>query len=205
MEAGGHLATEDLLAVCDGTVSARRLLIVGTEILFETHSITEDNERGFATGWLPGRLSSSGRELARELGRRRRDDGFSAVFTSDLGRAVETTELAFGSVDVPVLHDWRLRECDFGYLNGAPRRDVHDDRRRWLDTPYAGGESWRQAVRRVAGFLIDVPTRWDGQRVLIIGHVATRWALDHELRGAGLEALMDEDFAWQEGWEYQLG
>ena len=25
------------------------------EIVFETHALSEDNERGIATGWLPGR------------------------------------------------------------------------------------------------------------------------------------------------------
>jgi hypothetical protein len=30
-------------------------LVVTTTIVFETHSITEDNEGGFATGWMPGR------------------------------------------------------------------------------------------------------------------------------------------------------
>jgi glycolate oxidase iron-sulfur subunit len=38
------------------------------ELVYETHSLTLDNERGFATGWLPGELSPNGRELARELG-----------------------------------------------------------------------------------------------------------------------------------------
>jgi len=28
------------------------------EIVFETHCLSEDNERGIATGWLPGRLSA---------------------------------------------------------------------------------------------------------------------------------------------------
>jgi broad specificity phosphatase PhoE len=60
-------------------------------------------------------------------------------------------------------------------------------------------------VRRAAGFLLDVPTRWDGKRILIVGHVATKFALDQELRGVELEVLLDEDFDWQEGWEYQLG
>ncbi len=40
-------------------------------IVFETHSTTEDNERGIATGWLPGRLSAAGRAQAAELARRR--------------------------------------------------------------------------------------------------------------------------------------
>ncbi|MGI8418478.1 MAG: histidine phosphatase family protein [Nakamurella sp.] len=177
---------------------------MSTSIVFETHSITEDNERGVATGWLPGRLSDVGRELAGELGVRRRDDGLAAVFTSDLRRAVDTTSLAFPSAELPVLADWRLRECDFGLLNGATREDVHGARGRWLDSPYPGGESWRQAVQRVSGFLHDVGTRWDGARILVVGHVATRWALDHQLGGVPLEELVDEDFSWQPGWEYQL-
>ena len=54
----------------------------------------------------------------------------------------------------------------------------------------------------MARFLDDLPSRWDGQRVLVIGHVATRWALDHVLGGVPLEDLAAADFAWQPGWEY---
>jgi broad specificity phosphatase PhoE len=174
------------------------------EIVFETHSTTEDNEMGLATGWLPGRLSVAGRENAVALGVRRRDDGLAAVFTSDLGRAVETVALAFAGSSVPVLHDWRLRECDYGDRNGRPRSEVHDVAREHLDTPYPGGESWRQAVARVGRFLDDLPLRWVGQRVLIVGHGATRFGLDHFIDGRSLEELIDEPFAWQEGWEYRV-
>ena len=38
------------------------------ELVFETHSTTEDNERGRATGWLPGWLSQQGTVQARQLG-----------------------------------------------------------------------------------------------------------------------------------------
>ena len=38
------------------------------ELVFETHSITVDNEEGRATGWWPGRLSDQGRALAARLG-----------------------------------------------------------------------------------------------------------------------------------------
>jgi 2,3-bisphosphoglycerate-dependent phosphoglycerate mutase len=68
---------------------------VTTEIVFETHSITVDNEQGRATGWLPGQLSAQGQALARQLGRRREDDGITAVFTSDLARAAQTASIAF--------------------------------------------------------------------------------------------------------------
>jgi 2,3-bisphosphoglycerate-dependent phosphoglycerate mutase len=174
------------------------------EIVFETHSWSEDNDRGIATGWNAGRLSDRGRELAVELGRRRRSEAIQTVFTSDLGRAVETTEVAFAGSAAVILHDWRLRECDYGDLNGAPAEVVHRDRRRYLDEAYPGGESWRQAVERASRFLADLPPRWIGKRILVIGHVATRWALDQAINGQPLDTLIDADFGWQEGWEYTL-
>ncbi|MEU4536982.1 histidine phosphatase family protein [Streptosporangium sp. NPDC023825] len=174
------------------------------EIVFETHSWSEDNDRGIATGWLPGRLSERGRHLAGELGERRHEDGLAAVFTSDLARAAETTSLAFAGTDIPILHDWRLRECDYGAGNGMPAIRLHRNRSEHLDTPYPGGESWRQAVRRVGRFLDDLPLRWSDTRVLVIGHVATRWAFDHLIDDVPLEKLVDADFGWREGWEYRL-
>jgi len=176
---------------------------VAVRIVFETHSFSEDNERGIATGWLPGRLSERGRRAAQELGERRRADGVDALFVSDLWRAVETAQLAFADCAVPMLLDWRLRECDYGELNGAPGPVVHD-RAAYLDTPYPGGESWRDAVSRVGRVLPDLASRWDGGRVLVIGHVATRWGFEHSLLGTPLEQLASEDFAWREGWEYVL-
>ena len=172
-------------------------------VVFETHSLSVDNERGIATGWLEGTLSDRGRRLARELGERRRDE-VDVVFTSDLGRAVETAELAFGGTGLLVHRDARLRECDYGKLNGAPVERVHAERRRRIDEPYPGGESWRAALDRVDGFLDELPAGWDGRRVLLIGHVATRWALDRRVLGRALEELVEADFDWREGWHYEL-
>jgi 2,3-bisphosphoglycerate-dependent phosphoglycerate mutase len=177
---------------------------VAIELVFESHSTTVDNEQGRATGWLPGELSAKGRIQARELGIRRRKDGITAVFSSDLARAAETVSLAFGGSDIPVLYDWRLRECDYGQYNGMPRTEVHRNRGEHLDQPYPGGESWRQAVSRVGRFLDDLPLRWNGQRVLVVGHIATWWGLDHFIDGLTLEDLAQQDLGWREGREYRL-
>lgn len=176
---------------------------MAVDIVFETHSLTEDNEAGRATGWLPGRLSAEGRQHAAALGRRRRDDGLAVVFTSDLARAVETAQIAFGDAPLPVVGDWRLRECDYGTLNGAPVSQVHD-RLAHLGTPYPGGESWREATDRVGRFLTDLRPRWDDARILVIGHTATRWALDRFIGGADLAELLTAPFVWREGWEFRL-
>lgn len=181
-----------------------KLLIMSVNIVFETHSLTEDNAGGIATGWHQGRLSPEGRHLARELGNRRRNDGIQAIFSSDLRRATETAEIALGDTAIPILHDWRLRECDYGDLNGMPTVELLRNRRQYLDEPYPNGESWRQAIHRVSHFLENLHLRWEGKRVLVIGHVATRWAFDHYLNHVVLEDLIEADFGWQEGWEYFL-
>jgi broad specificity phosphatase PhoE len=175
---------------------------MAVELVYETHSITVDNERGIATGWLPGELSELGREQARALGERRRDDGIAAVYTSDLRRAVETAEIAFDGSGIPVRHDARLRECDYGELNGASVEQVTAVRRRHVDEPFPGGESYRQVVERTRAFLDDVVAVHDGERIVAIAHSANHWALDHLVNGAPLEELLDAPFAWQEGWAY---
>ena len=172
--------------------------------MFETHSLSTDNELGVATGWLEGRLSETGKRLAEELGRRRRNDTLAAIFTSDLARAVETAEIAFAGSGIPIHRDARLRECDYGTLNGMPVSQLEAERSSHVDEPFPGGESYRQVVERVRGFLDDISRTCDGQRVVVIGHSATRWALDHLLAGAALEDLVGAPFRWREGWLYVL-
>jgi len=175
---------------------------VALEIVYETHATTTDNEAGVATGWLPGALSPRGRAEAAELGERRTD--VSAVYASDLRRAVETAEIAFGGSGIPVLYDARLRECDYGDWNGMPVERLHAERLARVDVAFPGGESYRDVVARTASFLADLARERDGERVALVGHAANRWALDHLLKGERLEELVVAPFAWRPGWEYVL-
>jgi broad specificity phosphatase PhoE len=160
------------------------------EIVFETHAISTDNEAGIATGWLEGQLSEEGRRLARRLGERRRGEWIDAVYTSDLGRAVETAELAFDDTGIPIRQDARLRECNYGSLNGGSVFEVERERIKRIDEPFPGGESYRQAVERMRSFLGDVAVEQGSGRIVVIGHSTTRWALDHLLKGVPLEVLV---------------
>ena len=178
---------------------------VAVDVIYETHSITEDNERGIATGWLEGRLSERGRALAAELGRRRRNDGVDAVFSSDLGRAVETVEIAFAGTDIPLRQDARLRECSYGELNGAPVDVIDAQRLARIDDPFPGGESLRGAVDRLGDFLDELARTHDHQRVVVVAHSAQRWGFEHIMKGTPLDQLINAPFEWQAGWEYTYG
>ncbi|MFC6158305.1 histidine phosphatase family protein [Kribbella jiaozuonensis] len=171
-----------------------------TRLIYETHSTTVDNERGIATGWLPGQLSERGQRESRELGLRHAD--VDVVFSSDLHRAVRTVELS--GLTVPHLRDWRLRECNYGELNGAPVEAL-EPRAERVQTPFPGGQSYTDVLELTRAFLEDVK-RWYGDgTVLVVAHSANRWALEHLLgSGQPLEKLLMGPFNWQPGWTYAL-
>jgi broad specificity phosphatase PhoE len=174
------------------------------ELVYETHAITTDNEAGIATGWLPGSLSAAGRASAEELGERRRHDGIDIVYVSDLERALETARIAFGEAPLSMVIDARLRECNYGRMNGMPRAQLDLERARNIDEPWPDGESYRDVVARTADFLEDVAGRWDGSRVLLIAHSANQWAIEHLLLDRDLGDLVVAGMSWQPGWEYVL-
>jgi alpha-ribazole phosphatase/probable phosphoglycerate mutase len=149
--------------------------------------------------------SSRSREAAaNELRERRGGEELGAVFTSDLGRAIETAQLAFGGLGIPIFHDWRLRECDYGALNGTPVARLEVERSQHVYEPYPGGESYSQVVFRVQSFLRDLSPRFEDERIVVVGHSATQWALQHLLEGTPLPELVESSFRWQPGWLYTL-
>ena len=174
-------------------------------LVYETHATTLDNESGHSHGVAAGRAVGAGRDERARLGDRRRDDGIELVVSSDLRRAVQTVEIAFAGSPVPRRLDRRLREVDFGELTGAPVDVVHAQRRRRVDDPFPGGQSYRQVTDGVLELLGELPADHPGQRLLLVGHAATRFALDHLLTGRPLERAVTAPFAWREGWEYVVG
>ncbi len=171
-------------------------------IWFETHSTTEDNEHGIATGWQPGVLSAGGRHQAMELGARIKARGIARVYASDLARAAATAELA--APHLPLFLDWRLRECHYGTWTGEASQAVRAARSAFVDEPYPGGESWRQAVERVGWFVEDLVRLAWPEPVLVIGHIATRIGLAVHLGGERLEDLLEDEADWQPGWSWPV-
>lgn len=173
-------------------------------IVYETHAISTDNEAGIATGWLPGRLSATGRAGALEMGERRRDDGIAAIYVSDLERALETVRIAFDGRDIPIHIDPRLRECNYGRLNGMRGETLQRERASHVEVPWPEGESYLDVVSRTRDLLADIASDHDGDRVLLVAHSANLWALRYLLDGHDLHELVIAEFGWQPGWEFTL-
>ncbi len=174
-------------------------------IVFEPHATTTDNEAHLASGWNDVALSELGRQQARELGLRRRLNNFDAVFASDLERAYQTATLALEGIEPHKLHvDWRLRECDYGELTQHLKEEVDAEKPQRIVTPFPGGESYEQTAARMHSFLQDLLQFHSGQTVLIIGHRATQYGLEHWLNNVPLKETVTTPWKWQAGWIYEL-
>ncbi|MEV6036858.1 histidine phosphatase family protein [Nonomuraea sp. NPDC052116] len=112
--------------------------------------------------------------------------------------------MAFAGSGKEVRLDRWLRECDYGIYNGRPVDEVAALRSRHIDMPWPGGQSYRQVVAEMAGFLRELMDEWQGGLVLVVSHPVNRWALLNLLDGAPLEELVDAPFGWRSGWEYSI-
>ena len=176
----------------------------GLVVIFETHASSVDNELGFASGWFDVELSEAGRQQAQMLGERRRGDDLAAIFTSDLQRAWHTAEIAFGERGLPIFADPRLRECDYGTLSRQPTIEIEPLRAAYLTEPFPDGESYEQVVARVRSWLDEIVRPYAGRTILVIGHRATFFALEHLIAGVPLLEAIEAPWRWEPGWTYRI-
>lgn len=172
------------------------------KIIFEAHGTTFDNEDHRSSGHYDVELSKLGQKQAKELGKRYKNDHFDAIFCSDLQRSYKTAEIAFGD-KYPIIKDERLRECDYGDLTRQNSEFVELEKINRIKQPFPNGESYEQTNQRMKEFLEELKEKYDGKKVMIIGHRATQYGIESYINGVSLEKLLTTPFKWQPGWEYQ--
>jgi alpha-ribazole phosphatase/probable phosphoglycerate mutase len=164
-----------------------------------------DNEAGRASGHADVPLSPGGRQRAQELGQQYSATDLDAIFCSDLQRAVATAQIAFAARALPIVPDARLREYAYGDLTQAPVTQVEQEFVRRVREPFPRGESLLMVVQRVGAFLRDALRAYDGKTVAVIGHRATRYALEYWCGTASLEEIVRTPWEWRDVpiWPYE--
>ena len=173
-------------------------------IVFETHSTTTHNEAGVASGMNDPDLSDLGRQQAKQLGGRYRGRNFDVIFCSDLKRSRQTAEMAFGHKNPKIVIDHRLRECDYGNLNGAEKAVVDKAKIKYIDKPFPKGQSYAQTTQLMGQFLNELLHEYRDAEVLIIGSRATQYALENLINKVPLAEAVGAPWHWQPGWTYKL-
>lgn len=172
--------------------------------MYFVHGTTTDNAAKLCSGWKEAMLNELGREQATNLGRvsKERGDKLDIIFTSDLKRAIESSNIAFAETEK--ITDARLRECNYGELDGQHKSlVVYEDH---IDEAFPQGESLKDVEKRMREFVEFIKENYEGKTIGIVAHRAPQLALEVISKGITWEEANANDWrktgAWQPGWEY---
>ena len=173
-----------------------------TKIIYFVHGTTSDNIEGKCSGWNQVELTDLGRERAIKLGQIRKDTHFDVIFTSDLIRAIDSANLAFPNIKH--IQDKRLRECNYGDLDGKDKKlVVYEDH---IDIPFPNGESLKEVEKRIADFIKFLKENYAGKTIGIVAHRAPQLAFEVLTKKISWDEAIKNDWrntkSWQPGWEY---
>lgn len=145
------------------------------KLILARHGETEDNIKHIAQGHRHGILSATGKEQAKLLGKRLKEEHIDVIYASDLGRAVDTAkEIIAHHPKASVHYDSRLRERHFGEFEGAPWGSLRDAAEQsgmpFIEYKPKGGESVVEMRARLAAFLDEVLKKEKGKTVLFVSH-----------------------------------
>jgi len=146
-----------------------------TTLLVIRHGETVWNRQNRFQGHGDSPLTEAGRRQARALGNRLKQMPIDTMISSDLGRAVETAAIIADSTGHGLHTDQRLRERNFGILEGLTGEEIragHPEvfERLYADDPdYAppNGESLRQHYLRIISFLEEFIAEHTGTAALV--------------------------------------
>lgn len=149
----------------------------GVELWLVRHGETTRSVAREIAGWSDPPLTEHGRREAEALRPILEGEVFSAVWSSDLQRAVTTSQLAWGEPT----QDRRLRELNFGELEESRFDDVEESVAQRIlgfrDFDLPGGENRDSFGNRVTGFVDALPPG----RHLIFAHGGVIRALTQHL------------------------
>jgi probable phosphoglycerate mutase len=149
-----------------------------TQVIIVRHGETEWNIANIRQGHLDSPLTEEGIAQAKALARRLMRERFSALYSSDLGRAVQTAQIIADATGHEIITDARLRERHLGIFQGLSSDEIKEKhpeeyklhRSRGPDYVIPAGESVRQQVARNLAYLNEIAAKHLGETIVVITH-----------------------------------
>ncbi|HMU32604.1 MAG TPA: histidine phosphatase family protein [Pyrinomonadaceae bacterium] len=163
-----------------------------TKLFLVRHGQSAGNAEGRFGGHSPTPLSDLGLRQADSAAKALQKEGITAIFSSDLLRAVQTAEPLSRLIDVPVVPTAAFRERNVGVLEGLTfdeSKAAHPDDfyalvNRNLNHVITEGESYRELLHRTTEELWRILNTHIGGRVAIFSHTGVICYLTLHLMGA---------------------
>ncbi|MGN0919874.1 MAG: histidine phosphatase family protein [Alphaproteobacteria bacterium] len=138
-------------------------------IYFVRHGQTDWNVERRTQGQLDIPLNETGKKEAMECGKKLNSVKIDRIIASDLSRAKETANIINGFLSLPISYDSRLRELNFGDLQGVVVKDISNESWDLLNhNPHKiHAESLAEVYKRVKSFFDELDTK---ENTLIVTH-----------------------------------
>jgi broad specificity phosphatase PhoE len=164
------------------------------DLVLVRHAETEWNRVGRCQGFSDVELNKNGLEQTKELAKSLMDEPISAVYSSDLRRALDTAKAIADYHKLAVEVDPDLREMNQGDLEGLTFVEIRERYAsllsRWADNPEAvrlpGGESLKELQERAWRAIERIFIRHQNQTVVAVSHNLTIITLLCKFKGIGL-------------------
>lgn len=105
-----------------------------------------------------------------------------------------------------IIYDRRLRECNYGNLNGGLSKKVKYEEH--INKPFENGESLVDVEKRIMMLIDDIKNKFTFKKIALISHRAPQLALDVCLNEMIWSEAIDADWRtkgeWQPGWKYYI-
>jgi len=182
------------------TCASRNRKMQPVTIIVVRHGQTQWNVEGRWQGTLDSPLTELGRKQALDAAKIVAEYRLDAVYSSPVGRAVETARIILSSSNLPIIPVEALRERDHGVYEGLNAAEIEE---RYPGTRYRDcgvsretwappeGESMAEVRERVRQFLLDLASRHSGQTVLLVTHSGVVRAVDSLCQGASFDEIWD--------------
>src|SRR5262245_29104209 len=97
-----------------------------TQLIIVRHGQTQWNLKLIRQGHLDSGLTEKGIAQAKALGERLARESFTALYSSDLGRAVQTAQMIAAATGHEIITDPRLRERHLGIFQGLKGDELRE-------------------------------------------------------------------------------
>lgn len=163
-----------------------------TRLYLIRHGQSAGNAEGRFGGHSPTPLSELGRNQAELTAQLLSKEKISAIYSSDLLRAVKTAEPLAKLLDMPIITTDAFRERHIGVLEGLTfdeskiqyPKDYYALINRNIHHVITKGESYRQLLRRTTAALREIFNTCRGEKVVIFSHTGAICYMTLYLLGA---------------------
>ena len=161
------------------------------------HGQTNWNILGKTQGHGNSNLTEKGINQAKDLAESMIKYPIDYIYSSDLGRAVETAEIIANKFDKEVITTPALREMGFGEWEGLLIKEIQENYadiyKTWRNQPHLAdipnGETLHIIKDRVDAFIKELNEKYDNKHILLVSHSVTVRVMLLSFLNSGMENI----------------